>query len=104
VLGPIIALENEKRAMGIKKDRGPVTMKETISQVDVRRAQTDIPSTNPQWELSGNKRGPEMFKTLNLGGRDPPLISEPDLLLSSDRQTIKAGLLVPVPVINLPTT
>ena len=91
MLGPIIALENEKRAMGIKKDSGPVTMKETISQVDVIPSQTDTPSQNPAWELPGNKRGLEIFKKLNSGGMNPPLMSEPDVVMSTDRETIKPG-------------
>jgi hypothetical protein len=78
VLGPIIALENEKRAMGIKKDSGPVTKKEKICQLGVRLGQTGVASKEPQWELPEKKIGQKSLKRQNSDGMNPPSITDQD--------------------------
>jgi hypothetical protein len=78
VLGPIIALENEKRAMGIKKDTGLVTKKEKICQLGVRLGQTGVASREPQWELPEKKIGQYSLKRQNSDGMNLPSITDQD--------------------------
>jgi hypothetical protein len=88
VLGPIIALENEKRAMGIKKDSGPVTIKEKISKLGLRLGQTGVASRKPQWELPEKKIGQRILKRRNSDAINPHSITNEDFPISTDPQTI----------------
>jgi hypothetical protein len=78
VLGPIIALENEKRAMGIKKDNGLVTKKEKICKLGVRLGQSSVASREPQWELPEKSIGQKSLKRQNSDGMNLPSITDQD--------------------------
>ena len=71
VLGPIIMLENEKRAMGMKKYSGPVTKKDKSSQLEVKLSKTGVANREPQWELPEKKIGHK-----NLGRFNPDAMDQ----------------------------
>ena len=86
VLGPIIALENEKRAMGMKKYSGPVTKKHKVSQLEVKPSKTGVANRESQWELPEKKIGHKNLERFNSDAMDRRSTFDGGIMITTDPQ------------------